>query len=67
MSSKMLSVNRSTRRSGLMNNWFEKTLIDLFGCFYVALIGEESRIPDLLAASTRNPHSCSLLYRVHVT
>ena len=44
MSSKMLSVNGSTGRSGLMNNWFEKTLIDLFGCFYVAPIGGRHQI-----------------------
>lgn len=37
--SKMLRVTGSTGRSGLMDSRFEKTLIDLFGCFYVAPIG----------------------------
>jgi hypothetical protein len=40
----MLSVNGSTGRSGLMNNWLEKTLIDLFGGFYVAPIGGRHQI-----------------------
>jgi hypothetical protein len=44
MRSNMLSVNGSTGRSGLTNNWFEKTLIDLFGCFYVAPIGGRHQI-----------------------
>ena len=44
MSSTMLSVNGSTGPSGQMNNWFERTLIGLFGSFYVAPIGGRNQI-----------------------